>query len=105
MTDLLLQGVLSNICISLVLAIGALIVGSSLKRPQLAYLLWLLVFIKLMTAPLISIPVGIVPGLSDAIPVANHDGNHFDLDSEHRGVALQISEDGNTFSSLQKNVG
>jgi hypothetical protein len=33
MTDLLLQGVLSNICISLVLAIGALIVGSSLKRP------------------------------------------------------------------------
>jgi len=32
------------------------------------------------------------------------DSAHFDMDSEHSGVALQISEDGNTFSTLQKTL-
>ena len=70
MIDLLIQIGLSNVCIALVLAIIALVVERSFKRPQLSYLLWLLVFIKLLTPPLVSIPVLTVEGLTDNTPLA-----------------------------------
>ncbi len=49
MTDLLLQIGFSNALFSLVLAIVAVLVGAITKRPYLAYFLWLLVFIKLVS--------------------------------------------------------
>ena len=58
MADLWLQVGLSNACFSLALAIVAMVVGAKAKRPQLAYMLWLFVFIKLITPPIVTIPVG-----------------------------------------------
>ena len=58
MTDFLFQMGLSNACFSLALAIVAMIVGATAKRPHLAHLLWLLVFVKLVTPPIVTIPVG-----------------------------------------------
>jgi beta-lactamase regulating signal transducer with metallopeptidase domain len=46
--------VLSNAACSLVLAFVALGAGAVLRRPQLAYLLWLLVLFKLFTPPVLS---------------------------------------------------
>lgn len=57
MADFIVQTGLSNACFSLVLAIAAMAVGTNTKRPQLAHLLWLLVFVKLVTPPLVSVPV------------------------------------------------
>lgn len=55
MIDLFFQIVLNNICISLVLAIIAAVVGITLKHPTITHLLWLLVFVKLLTPPLLNI--------------------------------------------------
>ncbi len=51
MTDLLLQSALSNASLALALAAVALIVERTAKRPVLAHLLWVLVLVKLVTAP------------------------------------------------------
>lgn len=71
MTDQLFQAGLSNVLVSLVLAIVALIVGGTMRRPQLAHLLWLLVFVKLLTPPLVSIPVTPFTGLSAVTEVSS----------------------------------
>ncbi len=65
MMDLLLQMGLSNACFALVLALVAVAVGSQARRRHLAHLLWLLVFVKLVTPPLVTIPVGIFPQQPD----------------------------------------
>jgi beta-lactamase regulating signal transducer with metallopeptidase domain len=62
MTDLLLQIALSNAVVSAAMALVAIMVQRTLNRPQLAYLLWLLVIIKLVTPPLVTLPVMIAPG-------------------------------------------
>ena len=59
MMDLLLQMGLSNACFALVLALVAMTVGARARRPHLAHLLWLLVFVKLVTPPLVTIPAGV----------------------------------------------
>ena len=46
---------LSNAFLSLALAIVAMVAGAKTRRPHLAYLLWLLVFIKLLTPPIVKI--------------------------------------------------
>ena len=51
MTDFFLQIALSNACFSLALAIVAMVVGAKARRPHLAWFLWLLVFVKLLTPP------------------------------------------------------
>ncbi len=61
MIDLLFQMGLSNVCFSLILAIAAMIVGAKTRRANLVYMLWLLVFIKLVTPPLVKIPVSVMP--------------------------------------------
>ncbi len=66
MTDLFLQIGLSNAAFSLGLAIAALLVGKYAKRPHLAHLLWLLVFVKLITPPLVTIPVETVSRVTPA---------------------------------------
>lgn len=67
MTDLLFQIGLSNACFALVLALVAMLVGAKGRRPHLAHLLWLLVFVKLVTPPLVTLPV--LP--SSALPEAH----------------------------------
>lgn len=62
MTDLLLQIGLSNLLISLGLAIVAWAVHVSGKRPALAHLLWLLVLVKLVTPPVMTVPLVAIPG-------------------------------------------
>ncbi len=56
MIDLLFQLTMNNVCISFILAVTAVAFGRMLKRPAITYLLWLLVFLKLLTPPVLSIP-------------------------------------------------
>ena len=71
MIDLFLQFGLSNACFSLPLAILAMLVGARAKRPHLAHLLWLLVFVKLVTPPIVTIPVVAIPTHSD-VAITEH---------------------------------
>jgi len=57
MTDFLLQTGMSNAVFSLGLAVLAVAAAVITRRPQVSYLLWLLVFVKLLTPPLLSMPV------------------------------------------------
>lgn len=61
MTELFLRTGLSNALLSLVLALLAGAVGLTFKRPQLTHLLWLLVFVKLVTPPLVHLPLVTIP--------------------------------------------
>lgn len=61
MTDFFFQMGLSNACFSLALAIVAMVVGAKAKRPHLAHMLWLLVFVKLVTPPIATIPIVTIP--------------------------------------------
>jgi beta-lactamase regulating signal transducer with metallopeptidase domain len=54
--DLLLKIGISNACFALGLAVVAMVVARTAKRPHLANLLWLLVLVKLVTPPLVTIP-------------------------------------------------
>lgn len=56
MMDAIIQGVVSNVAFATVLAVAAWLVGRFAKRPHLSYLLWLLVLVKLVTPPVVSIP-------------------------------------------------
>ncbi len=71
MIDFLFKIALNNVFISLVLAIVALIVGKTLKRPVLTHMLWLLVFIKLLIPPLVMVPVIPKPSINKATPAVN----------------------------------
>ncbi len=57
MMEQILQIGVSNACISVVLAVIAMVVGAKTKRSHLAHLLWLLVLVKLVTPPIMMIPV------------------------------------------------
>jgi beta-lactamase regulating signal transducer with metallopeptidase domain len=61
MTALLLRIGLSNALFALAIALLATAVGTVFKRPQLTHLLWLLVFVKLVTPPLVTIPITALP--------------------------------------------
>ncbi len=56
----LLEIVLANSAIATLLAAVAMIAGRYFRRPALVYGLWLLVLLKLMTPPLIRIPVAVL---------------------------------------------
>ena len=66
MIDLLLRFGVSNLCVSFLLALLAWGVQARGKRPFVAHLLWLLVLVKLITPPLMTIPVVALPGSSPA---------------------------------------
>ncbi len=55
MNDLLLQFGVSNLIVSLLLALSAYLVQTKTKRPVIAHLLWLLVLVKLITPPLFNL--------------------------------------------------
>lgn len=66
MIDFFLQIGFSNACFSLAVAIVAMAVGVTTKRPHLSHLLWLLVFVKLVTPPMVTIPIITIPAPPDA---------------------------------------
>ena len=70
MTDFLLQLGLSNVLISLALAIIAFLTGTLVRRPQILYLLWLLVLVKLVTPAVVTIPVVSIPDQHDRAVVS-----------------------------------
>jgi len=59
--DLLLRFGVSNLCLSLVLAVVAWHVQTRAQRPRIAHLLWLLVLVKLVTPPVLTVPVVAIP--------------------------------------------
>lgn len=58
-----LLSIASNVLLASLLAAGAWFAQSRLRRPGLARVLWLLVLIKLVTPPLVELPVSYPPGL------------------------------------------
>jgi len=74
MTDLLLRVGLSNLVLSLLLALVAWAVHRTGKRPYLAHMLWLVVLVKLVTPPVVSLPGIALPqwaaGVAEAQPPA-----------------------------------
>ena len=89
--DLLFRIALSNVCISPALAVAAMVVESTFRRPRLAHLLWLLVFVKLLTPPVVSIPVVTIPDLADLGAVAVKDPSQVGMDGSADGIAAQTS--------------
>ena len=102
MTVLLIQIGLSNACIALALAIVALVVEATVKRPQLAHLLWLLVFIKLVTPPLVSIPIVTTGGLTDNTTVIIQDHSQLDIDEKEISATSNIFVSETEISPLAK---
>jgi len=91
MIDYFFQMGLSNGCLSLALAIVAMAVGAKARRPHLAHLLWLLVFIKLLTPPIVRIPIVTIPTQGETAVVINdnsqpgpqiNDSHQFDIDTQ-----------------------
>ncbi len=91
MTDFFLRIGLSNACFSLAMAVVAMVVGAKTKRPHLTHLLWLLVFVKLVTPPVVTIPVVTIPGQPQtAFAFTKHsrqrlplnDNREFDVDEQ-----------------------
>ena len=98
MTQLLLKIGLSNACFSLALAIVAIAAARMTKRPHLANLLWLLVLVKLVTPPLVTVPglavsdqpdTPAVRSVSPSVdrPGASPGGNAFDASHASAGAA------------------
>ncbi len=73
MIDLFFQIVLNNVFFSLVLALIAATVGIIFKRPFLTHLLWLLVFVKLLTPPFLMIPIDQNMWIGETHPIINLD--------------------------------
>jgi len=91
MIDLLFPIAFSNVCIALTLAAVAMVVESTLKRPHLAHMLWLLVFLKLVTPPIVTIPVIAIPGLTDTTSAIIQDPLQHNNDGQGAGAAAQIN--------------
>ncbi len=74
MTEFFLEFGLSNALFSVALAIAALAAGAKGKRAGLAHLLWLLVFVKLLTPPVMTVGVIEFPR-ADVAAVSVMDGS------------------------------
>jgi beta-lactamase regulating signal transducer with metallopeptidase domain len=57
-----LSWVVSNVLLALVLALAAWVVQQRLRRYDIAHVLWVLVLVKLVTPPLVSVPLRESPG-------------------------------------------
>ncbi len=66
MTELLLTFGASNLLLAFGLALIAWVVHRSGKWPMVAHVLWLVVLVKLLTPPIVSIPVVTLPTATDA---------------------------------------
>ncbi len=61
MSAAILEAVLGNLAVATVLAVAAFATGRWANRPALAHALWVLVFVKLLTPPLVTIPIPCLP--------------------------------------------
>ena len=95
MIDFFFQMGLSNACLSLALAIVAMVVGAKARRPGLAHMLWLLVFIKLLTPPIVTIPIVTIPQQPEtAVVIDDHstpepqltNSRQFDVETQLSGA-------------------
>src|SRR5713101_259035 len=67
----LIESVLANAACAAVLALLALAVGRVWRRPAVLHGLWLLVLLKLVTPPILPLPVRVLPAsVPPAAPVA-----------------------------------
>src|SRR6059058_4148153 len=66
----LLEIGLSNAVVAAVLALPVAGLAAVCRRPALAHALWLLVLVKLLTPPLVTIPVRCLPAKPDPTPAA-----------------------------------
>lgn len=57
-----LSSITSNIALAALLALAAWFVQRRLRRPAVARMLWVLALVKLVTPPLLSVPLGELPG-------------------------------------------
>ena len=64
------EAVLGNLALAAALAVLALAASKWLKRPAVAHALWLLVLVKLITPPLYSVSLRVLPAreVADASP-------------------------------------
>jgi beta-lactamase regulating signal transducer with metallopeptidase domain len=97
MTDFFLQMGLSNACFSLALAIVAMVVGAKARRPHLAHMLWLLVFIKLVTPPIVTIPIVTIPAQGETAVAIN--------ENSRLGPPLSNSRQLNTEAFMSSKLG
>ena len=91
MIDYFFQMGISNACLSLALGIVAMVVGARTKRPQLAYMLWLLVFIKLLTPPIVTIPIVTIPAQGETAVAINDHSSPVPLLSDSRQLNTEAS--------------
>jgi WD40 repeat protein/beta-lactamase regulating signal transducer with metallopeptidase domain len=61
------EAVLGNLAVAAALAAVALAAGRWLNRPAVAHVLWLLVLVKLLTPPLVTIPVQCLPARTESV--------------------------------------
>jgi WD40 repeat protein/beta-lactamase regulating signal transducer with metallopeptidase domain len=61
------EAVLGNLAVAAALAAVALAAGRWLNRPAVAHVLWLLVLVKLLTPPLLTIPVQCLPARTESV--------------------------------------
>ena len=67
----ILHVALANLAVAAVLAVLATVAGRCWRRPALCHSLWLLVLLKLLTPPLLPLPVGwLEEPESAAVPTA-----------------------------------
>jgi len=100
MTDFFFQMGLSNACLSLALAIVAMVVGAKARRPHLAHLLWLLVFVKLRTPPVVTIPVITIPDQPETAVAINDHSRPGPLLSNSRQLNIDAQLDASLSSKL-----
>src|SRR4051812_46548084 len=66
----ILEAVLGNLAVAGGVAVVALAVGRWAHRPAVAHVLWLLVLLKLLTPPLVTIPIACLPARHEASATA-----------------------------------
>ncbi|MDC3223896.1 hypothetical protein OAU26_03080 [Mariniblastus sp.] len=68
MTDFILQVMLSNLLVAFVLAIFALVLQQRYHANALANIVWVVILIKLLTPPLVSVPLLEVGSFAESAP-------------------------------------
>ncbi|MHC5110787.1 MAG: M56 family metallopeptidase [Planctomycetota bacterium] len=74
MTDFLWQFAVSNLFVSLAIALAAWTVHRTGKRPFIAHLLWVFVLVKLVTPPLVTLPLLPIPAIAGSDAGSAADG-------------------------------
>jgi hypothetical protein len=104
---MLAEIVLSNAAIATLLALIAAVVGRYCHRPQLVYALWLLVLLKLVSPPLLHVPIPLAIEPHDELSSreASHEQPRLLLTAENESVtSLQLERSDPMPSALPINL-